>query len=249
MELIMLKCFLTDSECATTEVSVDGVIYNISEAIADEYPLKKIKEMIKEKLEKQKNNKVEIISKIEEMAKSMNMSVEEMMKTLGITPTHTPTPALAPTKYTATQVAQYSDLEFKAVDGGLKSTISKHVRSVSNEYGDVPPPGIAPFGNIRDKEGKGVVEEGKMVAVKDNMMISKGSMGITTVSVKSTDASQFNKMVSAVDKETNMLIRPEISSAYGDATKSCPVCDGTGFHPMIKGICPKCGGSGFIILQ
>jgi hypothetical protein len=238
-------CFLTDVECDVVDFLHDGLVYKISESIADESPVKVIKNMIVDKIESNKSKKTGLLTRIEDMAKSMGVSKDELIKMLGGGINNSNNSQPQQVKQQINIKKNDEDDGFKEVDGSLKSSAAKV--SVDRDSGDYIAPSLPAYNSVKDKDGKQVVESDKKVKTVDNIIISKSSMGTTTIAISPTNSENVNKLISEVDRRTNELIR---GNATGDRNqaKECPLCKGTGITQINKKVCTKCNGSGFIFL-
>ena len=230
-------CILTGDESEDImEIIIDGNIYYVCAKMADEYSLKKLKEMIQQKLEENKTNKTKILTKIDEMAAEYNMTKEELIKMLGGKTEAT----VVKEPHKQDKIEKDNGLEFKNVDGSLKSEIRANINAEEGiAYGDPA------YSIVKDKDGNQVNESNKKVAkIDNNMIIEKSDMGVTTLSIVHQNSKNINELITAVD-ENNNLIRANITGK-GNKARDCPMCRGTGI--TFNKVCPKCSGKGFIIL-
>jgi hypothetical protein len=249
----MPVCFVSGEEGPTTEIMVDGKVYLVSEKLADEHPMKIIKQMIIGKIESGKNQQKELITKIEDMAKSMNVSKDELIKMLGgnFKPPQVEDdqPIVKSTSITKSETV---DDGFKSVDGNLKSA-SANV-SFEDGAGDYAASSLPAFSSIKGKDNKIITETNKKVKTIDNVHISRSDMGTTAIAVADSNSDNINKVITAVDKRTFDLIRGgasgggRIGGGGGGSAKECPLCKGSGITQINSKICAKCNGSGFIFL-
>lgn len=258
-------CFISGEEGPVSEILCDGKVYFISEKLTDEHPVKAIKKMITDKIDSDKNAKTKLITKIEDMAKSMGVSKDELIKILGgKVPTEneqsesaliSESSPLQPSqpqslKPQSQQPKKISDKPvddgFKAVDGSLKSS-NRTSMNIESGAGDYVTPAVPAYSSVKTKDNKTVIETNKKVKTVDNVLISKSDMGTTAIAVAPNDVNSVNRIITAVDKQTNSLIRAGASGRENSA-KECPVCKGSGITVINNKVCIKCNGSGFIFI-
>jgi hypothetical protein len=212
--------------------------------------------MITDKIENDKNKKTGLITKIEDMAKSMGVSKDELIKILGgkvpsadddkeevaakpvqIQPQQTQQPQ---------QSKQPQDDGFKTVDGSLKSSSRTNLR-VDSDANDYIAPAVPAYSVVKNKDNQTVIETNKKVKTVDNVMMSKSDMGTTAIAVAPGNVGEINKVITAVNKQTHELIRAN-ASGNGNTARECPVCKGSGITVINSKVCVKCNGSGFIFV-
>ena len=245
-------CFITDKEVPTVEFLFNNNVYHISEELSDEHSVKVIKQMITDKIESSKNQKKELLFKIEDMAKSMGVSKEELIKILGgnVPNQDDNIKTIDQVQKDVKQEVQkptnkQEDDGFKPVDGGLKSS-SRASLSIEEGTGDHITPAVPAYSTVKSGD-KVITETNKKVKTVDNVMFSKSDMGTTAIAIAPTDSGNVNKVISAVNRQTHALIRPNASGNENQA-KECPVCRGSGITIINKKVCTKCNGSGFIFV-
>ncbi len=252
-------CFITDKKCEVIEFMYDKKVFLVSEKLSEDHPVKAIKLMIAEKIDSGSKKKTELITKIEDMAKAMNISKEELLKMLGGPSTAEPEEELTtegpavkvePVKVEPVKVEQkQKDDGFKEVDGGLKS-VAKASLNIDSEAGEFVTPASRAYG-LKTKDNKEVIETNKKVKSVDNVLISKSDMGTTAIAIAQTDSNGVNKLITAVHPQTKDLIRGAVSGGnrvgvVGSTARECPVCKGSGITQINNKVCIKCNGSGFI---
>jgi hypothetical protein len=261
------KCFLTDEEnCELTDVVVNGLIYLIKEEIAEEYPLKKLKEMIatrlaekskkekeeQERIEKEKSDAVETIAVA---LKSLGVSKEDFGRfLLGQKEPEKPVPV--PTlseeesnntkliKPNTNQIKKDEDDGFRPVDGSLVTSTKVNAKYGDDGIGSAMPA----HSSFADKEGRTVREENKRVKKLEDGIVEKSNMGTTVIKMEHKSGSEVDKMIKQVDNEGN-LIRAAVSGRghlSGARTADCNLCGGSGITRIGYKSCPKCGGTGTV---
>jgi hypothetical protein len=246
-------CFITGKECEVTDFIVDGKVYKISEELSEENSVKALKKMISDKIESGQSQKKELVTKIEDMAKSMGVSKEDLLAMLGgKAKTDTDVLEEAPPIIPKQTVVKQGDPNdgFKAVDGELKSN-SRASLSVEEGAGDYVTPASKAYSTVKTKDGKMVVETNKKVKTVGDVHLSKSDMGTTAIAIAPTNSDGVNRVISAVDKRTMDLVRGSASgggrdNVGGGQARECPLCKGTGITQINNKVCVKCNGSGFI---
>lgn len=238
-------CFLTGkSDCDLVDITVNGLVYLISEEIADEYSLKKIKSMIEEKVKKEteesKKKKEEAMSKLTEAVSELGISKEELANLLLGQSQKTETkPSEEPSK--PVKQTKPKDDDFVEVDGELKSK-TLPVKAESGIGSTLPA-----YDSVKN-EGKKVVESDKRVKkLDDGGVVEKSNMGTTVIRIMQQDPN-LEKTLSQVDDEGN-LIRAAVSGsgrASGSRTVDCSLCAGSGIARIGHKTCQKCGGAGIV---
>lgn len=239
-------CFITGKEVPIVQFLFNETVYHISEELSDEHSVKAIKAMITDKIDSGKNQQKELIVKIEDMAKSMGITKDELVKMLGGTAQHVKDESeSAPVPIQQVlRKPQSEDDGFKSVEGNLKST-SRARMSMEEGANDYVTPAVPAYSAVKTGDNKLVTETNKKVKTVDNVMFSKSDMGTTAIAIAPTDSNNVNKTISAVNKQTHALIRPNASGNENQA-KECPVCKGSGITVINGKVCIKCNGSGFI---
>lgn len=245
-------CFISGTSDKLMRISVDGKEYFVSEDIADSCTAKQLNEKIRTKLVETANKKVSILAQVDDMAKGMGVSKEELIKILGgVMPGSEPfkstvepeesTPA--PSKMVAVKIEKKDQDEgFRSVEGGLVSPI----RSRVNIEGEGISGTVPGYSVVKDGSNKAVVESDKKVkTIGNNTMIIKSNMGTTAIQVNSGDATKINKSISQTDAYGN-LVRKSATGGHGSQGSECSLCRGTGFTTINQQTCPKCNGVGFI---
>ena len=246
-------CFVTGKECTVIDFIIDGTIYKVSEELSDENSVKALKNMILEKIESGKNQKKELVTKIEDMAKSMGVSKDDLLAMLGgKVKTDTDVLEEAPPIVPKQIIVKQGDPNdgFKEVDGELKSN-SRASLSIEEGAGDYVTPAAKAYSTVKTKDGKMVVETNKKVKTVGDVHLSKSDMGTTAIAIAPTNSDGVNRVITAVDKRTMDLVRGAASGGnrtgvVGGTARECPVCKGSGITQINNKICVKCNGSGFI---
>jgi hypothetical protein len=232
----MAKCFISDNEDNLTDIIVNGTIYKISEKLTEDYPLKQIKDMILKKITEEEDKKKNALLIIESALSTLGISKEAFGHLL--LGGNKPLPQNVPQNIPQT-TPQDKDDGFKEVDGSLKSVIRANIHTEDGVAGVRPA-----YNDIKDKDKKSVIEEGKKVKnIGENTTISKSNMGTTIVTITDNDP-KLDKLLRQVDGNYE-LVRKNIS---GGQAAECSFCDGTGITKIGSKLCPKCKGSGFINL-
>jgi hypothetical protein len=239
-----MKCILSGSTEKLIEVTVDDKKYHVSEEIADEMPLKKIIERIREKLKDESNKSKELLTKMEDMAKSMGMSKEELIKILGGSVQTQNQTQIQTVQQIKVKDQNENGLEFKEVDGSLKSTIKANINLDEGVSAIMPA-----YTDVKDENKQSVREVGKKIAkVGDNVIIEKSNMGTTTIAVINQNAHEVNKSINAVDSDGKLIRGKVFGKANANSAKECPVCKSSGINTVNHQVCPKCKGVGYIYL-
>ena len=185
------------------------------------------------------------------MAKSMNVSKEDLLAMLGgkvKTDVLEEAPPIVP-KQTIVKQGNAED-GFKEVDGELKSN-SRASLSIEEGAGDYVTPAAKAYSTVKTKDGKMVVETNKKVKTVGDVHLSKSDMGTTAIAIAPTNSDGINRVITAVDKRTMDLVRGGASGGGRDGVgggqaRECPLCKGTGITQINNKVCVKCNGSGFI---
>jgi len=248
-------CFLTgESDCDLTDLTVDGVIYWIKEDIADEHPLKKLKQLIKDKLEELDKEKLEVeqkkneaVARIAEAAKDLGISKEDLGRLLlgekGLTQPEEPE-AQVPAVVAPKEIqARKSDKGFTEVDGDLKTGVSAKV-SADNEL----PPAMPGYSRVEDGEGRAIHEGNKRVKKLEDGIVQKSDFGTTIIRIDKRSGSELDKILKETDDQYNLTRAATAGSGHlsGSKTIDCPLCRGSGVNRVNYEKCAKCGGVGTI---
>jgi len=248
------SCIISGSTDNLTDISVDGETYWISEEIADEYSLKKLRELIKEKINEklaEKDNKRKLfLQKMEEVADSLGISKEEAIAAFGVGPTDKPakSPQETPEQTATPEQAAVkpkpkskSDEKFVEVPGNLTSKINASINDESGGSASTMPA----YGRVEDEKGQQVVESNKrMRKLDDDTIMTKSDFGESQISIVPQNSHEIGQYLTQVSEEKD-LVRGNISGR--NAARECTMCRGTGFHPITKKLCPRCKGLGYPI--
>lgn len=247
------KCFLTDKECQVIDISYDGSTYFVDEAIADENPLKKIREMIQDKIDKTNKEKSEALDLLSQACDKLGISKEALGNLLlgkeNKSTTAEPTSSEKTTKsehkseQTKNKLKNQDDDGFIPVDGSLKSDIKTSVNSEEGIGAALPA-----YNTVHDKDGSSIREEGKKVKRLDDAVISKSNMGTTVIRMDHRKASEIEPLLKQVDGNGNLVRAATSGRGFlsGAKTIDCPMCQGSGIARIGYQKCPKCDGSGLI---
>lgn len=244
MEQSTGTCFLTGEECIVTDVSYNDKVYWIKEDTADEYSLKKLREMIASKLKEEEEKRQKALDALNEAVKALGIDQEAFKALVEGKPNQTQTQE-QPRKQQSTETKKDNkDDDYEEIEGDLKSPIRARV-SAEEGIGA----GMSAYTKVEDPEGKRVVEENKKKKRIDDGLITKGSLGTTVIKLNNQNSHELNKMLSQVDEEGN-LIRAAVSGGNGKAsginTVECSLCRGSGITRIGNKTCPKCGGVGLV---
>ncbi len=250
------KCYLTGATEKLMQVVVDGTTYYVSEEIGDSCSAKQLNEKIRTKKSEEGNKVSCILAQMDDMAKTMGVSKEDLIKILGgklpgeIREVEAVVEKAEP-KLTLVKVQpqpqQPKDDGFREVQGGLTSPIRARV-NIDNSQGAIS--GSVPaFSSVRDNNSKVVIESDKKVKTvgegNNKTLITKSNMGTTAIKVGGRKADEINKTISQLDHDHN-LVRKSITGGPGSQGSECPVCRGTGFTQINQSTCIKCDGVGVI---
>lgn len=245
----MSSCFISgETDCKLTVITYNGVDYNIKEELSEEYSFKKLKEMIDDKIEKEKEKKLEAISSLKEICKTLDVPLDKLGKfLLGEDHKEDKKPEVAnedvkPKDIKTNKVNK--DDGFKVVDGSLITKVGVKVNTSEGVSGSLPA-----YSGVRDENDKQVIEEDKRVKrIDDNTIVERSkNMGTTTIKINQQNSREIEKMLREVDDENN-LVRGAVAGGSGGRTIECSLCRGTGITRTGHKICVKCGGTGFINL-
>lgn len=245
-------CFITDKECVVTEIIYEGKEYLVSEDLADEFPLKKIKTQIAEKITAEEEKKKQALEVLKSAAAALNIDPAAMEAL--IIGGQRPAPAEPATEASAPKQNQLKSLRkpkkegedngFKEVDGNLKADFQANV-NLDEGVGA----GMPGYSSVHGEDGRLVKEEGKRVKKKDNALVSESNMGKTVVRIDHHSGYEIDKMIKQIDAETKELLRPAITGRghlSGIKTVECSLCRGSGITRVGEQKCPKCDGTGFL---
>lgn len=256
------KCFLTDeTDCDLIDVTVNDSTYYVSEDLADELPLKKLRAKITDKVEKDKKEaeekeaeaakkRLDALSTLKGVIGDLGISKEDLAALLlGQKPEEAA--AVAELTAAATRPAKQAntaptklDEGFKAVSGDLKGSSS------SAALGDGVSASMPAYASVNDGDGKSVQEEGKTQKIIDNGSgtITRSNLGTTIIKVSGHD-NGLNKMLQQTDAEGNLIRSSALNGqGAGRATTECPLCRGSGITRIGAKTCPKCEGVGIVNL-
>lgn len=247
------KCFLSNkTDCELTEVLINGTTYHVDENLTEEHSLKKLKEMILEKINEESAKKEKAMDDLTAAVAALGISKEELGMMLLGKKAQEPAaqePATQESQVESTAVIkpttkpQSKDEGFVEVDGTLKSK-SMNVNAEEGIGGTMPA-----YTNVNDKEGKKIIETNKKVKrLDDGGIVEKSDMGTTIIRVQGQDPG-LDKMLQQIDPDTGELIRAAVSGsgkASGRQTVECTLCGGSGITKIGHKTCPKCNGTGII---
>jgi len=243
------RCFLSnENDCELTDITVDGILYWIKEDIADEYPLKKLKQMIIDKLNEEENKKEQIVQQLTKAIEQLGISKKDLGRLLlgESQPAPEPETNNQDESNSGSKNKMVKEDGFVEVDGELKSKIRANVRTES----DVPQGGMTAYSTInhKDEEGKSVrvVETNKRVKKLENSIITKSDFGTTSISISNRPSTEIERELRQVDSEGNLIRGSIVGDSSGSRTSECNLCRGTGYSRANQKPCQKCGGTGFI---
>lgn len=243
------SCFLTgESDCELTDLTVSGTTYWIKEDIADEYPLKKLKAMIQDKLDELQKGELEAAKKKEEAveriadaAKELGITKEDLGRLLlGQTKPEQPDQGRLPAPQ---QKAKRSDKGFAEVDGNLKTGVNAKVSADSKL-----PPAMPGYNQVEDREGKTVQESNKRVKKIDDGIVQKSDFGTTVIRIDKRSGNELDRVLREVDDAGNLTRAATAGRGQfsGTNTVDCPLCRGSGVNRINYKKCAKCDGIGTI---
>jgi len=240
------KCFITDKECKTTDISYEGETYYVEEELAEDNSLKKIRDMIKNKIESIQKEKEDAMGMLEMACSKLGLSKEDIGRMLlgnNSAPPQVASPPENEPKVIVEKPIKVKDDGFQEVDGDLKSEIKANVSSEQG-IGEAMPA----YSTIHGEDGKSVREEGKRVKRLDDAIITKSNMGTTVIRMDHRSGKEIESLITELDNDGN-LVRASASGsgrASGQRTIDCPLCGGSGITRINHQKCPKCGGTGII---
>lgn len=234
-------CFITGEECPVTEVFYEDKQYLVKEDLADEYPLKKIREMIANKIQEEEEKKKKALEALNTAVEALGID-KDAFQALLLGQKKEPSP---PSQLKSLRKEKKDD-NYVEVDGNLKADFRANINAEEGVDGST----IPGYSTVHDNDGKTVKEEGKRIKKPDkNTLVSEGNMGKTVIRIDHRSGSEIDKFIKNIDVETKELLRPAVTGRghlSGLRTTECPLCRGSGITRIGEKKCPKCDGTGFL---
>lgn len=242
------KCFITGKvDCDLTEIMFEGKVYMIDEELADEHPLKKVKQMISDKLSEVEKDKEDALAMLGTACEKLGINKADLGRLLlgGGAQPEAAAPAATPETPAVTAEVVTIDKEsgFEEVDGSLQTKSNPNV----NAEEGISVGGQA-YARVNDEEGRSIVEDNKKIKRLDDAVVTKSSMGTTVIRMDHRKAHEIEPLLKQVDSDGNLVRAASSGKGYlsGQKTIECPLCRGSGITRVGYKKCPKCGGTGII---
>jgi len=239
-------CIITnESDCELTDLTVDGVDYWIKEDLADELPLKKLKEMVRNKILEKEQKKNEAIERISKAAEDLGISKEDLGRLLlgQNNNSNNSNNSQNTTNNRQLTKPKVIDKGFEEVDGELKNGVSARVKV----EGDLPP-SLPGYSSISDNDGNTIRESNKRIKKLEDGIVQKSDFGTTVIRIDKRSGSELDRLLRSVDENGNLTRASVAGGDYvsGAKTIDCPMCRGSGVNRVNYQKCVKCDGAGTI---